>query len=51
MLFFDLEIIFLFPWCLCFNKLNFYGFWVIISFLVILIVGFYYEFEKGALEF
>jgi len=48
---FDLEIIFLFPWCVSFYLIGFYGFWVIIVFLIILILGFFYELEKGALDF
>ena len=48
---FDLEIIFLFPWCVSFYLIGFYGFWVIIIFLIILIIGFFYELEKGALDF
>jgi len=48
---FDLEIIFLFPWCVSFYLIGFYGFWVIMIFLIILIIGFFYELEKGALEF
>ena len=48
---FDLEIIFLFPWCVSFYLIGFYGFWIIIIFLLILIIGFFYELEKGALNF
>lgn len=38
---FDLEIIFLFPWCVSFYLIGFYGFWVIFLFLVILLIGFF----------
>lgn len=38
---FDLEIIFLFPWCVSFYLIGFYGFWIIIFFLLILIVDFF----------
>ena len=48
---FDLEIIFLFPWCVSFYLIGFYGFWIIIIFLLILFIGFFYELEKGALNF
>lgn len=37
---FDLEIIFLFPWCVSFYLIGFYGFWIIIIFLLILIIDF-----------
>nr|YP_009317636.1 NADH dehydrogenase subunit 3 [Pterocladiella musciformis]AOX49088.1 NADH dehydrogenase subunit 3 [Pterocladiella musciformis] len=49
-LIFDLEISFLFPWSLVLNKITLVGFWVMIIFLIILTVGFIYEWYKGALE-
>jgi NADH:ubiquinone oxidoreductase subunit 3 (subunit A) len=47
---FDLEVTFLFPWAVSLNKLNFFGFWSMVIFLVILTIGFIYEWKKGALE-
>jgi len=47
---FDLEIAFLFPWAVVFDELGWYGFIVMFIFLAILIVGFIYEWKKGALE-
>ena len=47
---FDLEIAFLFPWAVVFDSLGWYGFFVMAIFLGILIVGFIYEWQKGALE-
>ena len=47
---FDLEISFLFPWALIISPLNLFQFWIMILFLVILTVGFIYEWYKGALE-
>ena len=47
---FDLEIIYLFPWVLVLNKIGFFGFWMMVVFLVILTVGFIYEWMKGALD-
>jgi NADH-quinone oxidoreductase subunit A len=47
---FDLEISFLFPWCITLGKLSSVGFWSMIIFLLILTVGFIYEWQKGALE-
>lgn len=47
---FDLEIAYLFPWAMCFDVLGIYGFWIMVLFLVILVVGFVYEWKKGALE-
>jgi len=47
---FDLEISFLFPWALILNKVNLFGFATMSVFLVILTIGFIYEWRKGALE-
>jgi NADH-quinone oxidoreductase subunit A len=47
---FDLEIAFLFPWALVFDELGLYAFGAMAVFLGILIVGFIYEWRKGALE-
>jgi len=47
---FDLEIAFLFPWAVVFKSLGLYGFVVMAIFLAILVVGFIYEWRKGALE-
>lgn len=47
---FDLEIAFLFPWAVAFKDLSLIGFWSMIVFLVVLTVGFAYEWKKGALE-
>nr|YP_009317544.1 NADH dehydrogenase subunit 3 [Gelidium sclerophyllum]AOX48996.1 NADH dehydrogenase subunit 3 [Gelidium sclerophyllum] len=49
-LIFDLEISFLFPWSLALGDLSSFGFWSMIIFLIILTVGFVYEWYKGALE-
>ena len=47
---FDLEVSFLFPWALILNKITIFGFLTMAIFLVILTVGFIYEWRKGALE-
>lgn len=49
-LIFDLEISFLFPWSLVLGEISIIGFWSMIVFLVILTIGFIYEWYKGALE-
>ena len=49
-LIFDLEVSFLFPWSIILNKLPIFGFWSMILFLIILTIGFIYEWYKGALE-
>lgn len=47
---FDLEIAFLFPWAVVLPDIGFFGFAAMMVFLAILIVGFIYEWKKGALE-
>ena len=47
---FDLEIAFLFPWAVSLDTIGFVGFISMMIFLAILIVGFVYEWSKGALD-
>lgn len=47
---FDIEIIFLLPWCISLSQLNILGFWSMIEFLVELGVGFLYIWSAGSLE-
>jgi NADH-quinone oxidoreductase subunit A len=47
---FDLEIAFLFPWAVVLPGIGFFGFAAMMVFLAILVVGFVYEWKKGALE-
>src|SRR3989337_1238042 len=47
---FDLEIAFLFPWAVALNDIGAAGFIAMMVFLGILVVGFVYEWMKGALE-
>ncbi|MGC1262209.1 MAG: NADH-quinone oxidoreductase subunit A [Jannaschia helgolandensis] len=47
---FDLEMAFLFPWAVSFAGLTDAAFWSMIVFLVVLTVGFAYEWKKGAME-
>ncbi|MEA3302798.1 MAG: NADH-quinone oxidoreductase subunit A [Pseudomonadota bacterium] len=47
---FDLEIAFLFPWAVVLEDVGMVGFWAMVLFLGILVVGFIYEWVKGALE-
>jgi len=49
-LIFDVEAIFLFPWAVIYDKLALFGLIEIIIFIGILIVGYYYAWRKGALE-
>jgi NADH-quinone oxidoreductase subunit A len=47
---FDLEIAFLFPWAVSLRDIGASGFWAMMIFLTILVVGFAYEWKKGALD-
>lgn len=47
---FDLEIAFLFPWAVALNEIGLFGFLSMMVFLGILVVGFIFEWKKGALE-
>ena len=46
---FDLEIAFLFPWAIVLNDIGMFGFLAMVVFLGILVIGFIYEWKKGAL--
>jgi len=47
---FDLEIAFLFPWAVVLNDIGVFGLLAMFLFLALLVVGFIYEWKKGALE-
>ena len=47
---FDLETAFLFPWAVVLHKIGWFGFLSMLVFLSLLIVGFIYEWKKGAIE-
>ena len=47
---FDLEIAFLFPWAIVLQDIGWFGLVAMVIFLGILVVGFVYEWKKGALE-
>jgi len=47
---FDLEIAFLFPWAVVLEEIGVFGYVAMVIFLGILVIGFIYEWMKGALE-
>ena len=47
---FDIEVVFLYPWAVSFKQLGFMGFTTMTLFIAILLVGYYYIWQKGALE-
>ena len=47
---FDVEVVFLFPWAIIYDKLAIFGLVEMLVFIGILVVGYYYAWRKGALE-
>lgn len=47
---FDLETAFFFPWALVLRKIGWFGFSAMMIFLILLVIGFIYEWKRGALE-
>lgn len=47
---FDLETAFFFPWAVVLRQIGWAGFLAMMMFLLVLVVGFVYEWKKGALE-
>ncbi len=47
---FDLEIAFLFPWAVALREIGMFGFMAMMLFLGLLVIGFIYEWKKGALQ-
>ena len=47
---FDLEIAFMFPWAIVLDQIGTYGLVAMAVFLSVLVIGFIYEWKKGALE-
>jgi len=49
-LLFDLELMFIIPWVASFNSLNNLSFLMILFFILTLVIGFFYEWQKGGIE-
>ena len=47
---FDVEAIFLFPWAIVFRELGMFGFWEMMVYIGIILVGFFYIWKKGVLD-
>ncbi|MFN4146450.1 MAG: NADH-quinone oxidoreductase subunit A [Runella sp.] len=47
---FDVEVIFMYPWAVNFQKLGTNGFWAMLIFLGMIMIGFFYELKKGVLD-
>ncbi len=47
---FDMEIVFLYPWAVVFHQFKLFGLVAMGTFLLILLVGYFYAWKKGGLE-
>jgi len=47
---FDVEAVFLYPWAIILRELKMFGFWEMLVYIVIVLVGFWYIWKKGALD-
>jgi NADH-quinone oxidoreductase subunit A len=47
---FDVEAIFLYPWAVILRELKMFGFWEMLVYIGIVLVGFFYIWKKGALD-
>jgi len=47
---FDIELIFLLPWAVVARDLGMFGFWSIAIFVLVILVGYFYEIGRGALK-
>lgn len=47
---FDVEVVFLYPWAVAFDRLGLFGFIEMMVFIFILLIGYIYAWEKGALD-
>lgn len=47
---FDMEVVFLYPWAVIFKELGWLGFWSMVTFTSVLVLGLVYVWKKGALD-
>lgn len=47
---FDVEVIFLYPWATVYSDLGFYGFIIMFFFVGLVLLGFFYIWKKGVLD-
>ena len=47
---FDVEVVFLYPWAVIFKELKVFGFWEMLVYIGIVLVGFFYIWKKGVLD-
>src|SRR5712691_3794636 len=47
---FDIEAVFLYPWVVVYKQLGLFGFFEMLIFVALILVGFFYVWKKGALD-
>ena len=47
---FDIEAVFLYPWAVVFRELKMFGFFEMLIFVALIVIGFFYVWKKGALD-
>ncbi len=47
---FDVEAVFLYPWAVILRQLKMFGFWEMLVYVLIVLVGFFYVWKKGVLD-
>jgi NADH-quinone oxidoreductase subunit A len=47
---FDIEAVFLYPWAVVYRQLGLFGFFEMFIFVALVLVGFFYVWKKGALD-
>ena len=47
---FDIEAIFLYPWAVVFKQLKMFGFFEMLTFVILVLVGFFFIWKKGVLD-
>ena len=47
---FDIEAVFLYPWVVVYRDLKMFGFFEMLAFVLVILVGFFYVWKKGALD-
>ena len=47
---FDVEVVFLYPWAVILRELKMFGFWEMVVYIAILLVGLFYVWKKGVLD-
>src|SRR5207245_10434852 len=47
---FDVEVVFLYPWAIIARELKMFGFWEMLIYIGLVLVGFFYVWKKGILD-